>query len=105
MNLTSWLLWATTRIIMYVSYRMTASLIPTPSVRGYLIAVAVVTVLVIVSSYGGLTGDDDGGYSSYKVDLPDPTTPEGKRSMAYNYLRMLLASYIGLSVSLFFKRA
>ena len=59
--------------------------------------------LVMVSSYGGLSGDDDG--TSSPVELPDPTSPEGKRAMAYNYLRMLLASYIGLTGSLVFKRS
>jgi hypothetical protein len=103
LNLTSWMLWATTLIIVYVSYLVAANMKPAPPVRGYILAVAAVAALVMVSSYGGLSGDDDG--TSSTVELPDPTSPEGKRAMAYNYLRMLLASYIGLTGSLFFKRA
>jgi hypothetical protein len=103
LDLTSWMLWATTLIIVYVSYLVAANMKPAPPVRGYILAVAAVAALVMVSSYGGLSGDDDG--TSSTVELPDPTSPEGKRAMAYNYLRMLLASYIGLTGSLFFKRA
>lgn len=106
LNLTSWLMWATTIIIMYISYLVAANMKPTPPVRGYILAVAMVTALVMVSGYGGRSGDDDGGgISSSTVELPDPTSPEGKRAMAYNYLRMLLASYIGLTGSLIFKRS
>jgi hypothetical protein len=105
LNLTSWLLWATTIIIVYVSYLVAANMKPTPPVRGYILAVAIVTAMVMVSGYGGRSGDGDGGVSSSTVELPDPTSPEGKRAMAYNYLRMLLASYLGLTGSLFLKRA
>ena len=104
LNLTSWLWWATTLITVYVSYSLTTSIQPAPPVRGYMFAVAVITVLVIVVSYGGISGGNDGGNSS-QVDLPDPTSPEGKRAMAYSYLRMLLASYLGMTGSLLFKRA
>ena len=104
LNLTSWLWWATILITAYVSYSLTTSIQPTPPVRGYMFAVAVVTVLVIVVSYGATSGNDAGGNSS-KVHLPDPTSPEGKRSMAYGYLCMLLASYLGVTGSLLFKRA
>ena len=103
LNLTSWLWWATTLITAYVSYSLATSIQPAPPVRGYMFAVAVVTELVIVVSYGGPSGDDDGGNSSTVV-LPDPTSPEGKRAMAYSYLRILLASYLGLTGSLWFKR-
>ena len=102
LNLTSWMLWATTLIIGYVSYLVAANMKPAPPVRGYILAVAAVAALVMVSSYGGVSGDDAG--TSSTVELPDPTSPEGKRAMAYNYLRMLLASYLGLTGSLFFKR-
>jgi hypothetical protein len=106
LNLTSWGLWATTIITMYLSYLVAANMKPTPPVRGYILAVAMVTALVMVSGYGGGSGDEDGGgISSSTAELPDPTSPEGKRAMAYNYLRMLLASYIGLTGSLVFKRS
>lgn len=104
LNLTSWMLWVTTLIIVYVSYLVAATMKPAPPVRGYILAMAAVTALVMMSSYGGFSGGDDDG-TSYTVELPDPTSPEGKRAMAYNYLRMLLASYIGVTGSLFFKRA
>src|SRR5262249_18139681 len=104
LNLTSWLWWATILITAYVSYSLATSIQPAPPVRGYMFAVAVVTVLVIVVSYGAISGGDDGG-NSPKVNLPDPTSPDGKRAWAYTYLRMLLASYLGLTGSLLFKRA
>ena len=106
LDLTSWVLWATTIIIMYVSYLVATNMKPTPPVRGYILAVAMVTVLVMMSGYGGLSGDEDGGgISSSTAKLPDPTSPEAKRAMAYNYLRMLLASYIVFTGSLVFKRS
>jgi hypothetical protein len=104
LNLTSWLWWATILITAYVSYSLATSVQPVPPVRGYMFAVAIITVLVFVVSYGGISGDGDGGNSS-KVALPDPTSPEGKRAFAYGYLQILLASYLGMTGSLLFKGA
>jgi len=50
LNLTSWMLWATTLIIVYVSYLVAANMKPVPPVRGYILAVGVITALVMVSS-------------------------------------------------------
>jgi len=105
-NYTSISLWLGTIFVSWIFYRVYLSMKPPlVPVRSFLATVAFIALLVFVSAHGGFDSDDYYDYavgenSSTNASLIDPKSPEGKRDMARNYLRLITAAYLGLLVGM-----
>ena len=67
--------------------------------RSYLVAVAIVFILVVVGAHGGFSGGgDEYDYDSSDSSPIDPKSPIGRFWMAVTYTRLLTAAYLGLFI-------
>ncbi|HJT20139.1 MAG TPA: hypothetical protein VJ746_06690 [Nitrospira sp.] len=92
-----WSVWLSSAVVGYFCYvagdMSRRSMLP---VRSYLIAVVSIFFLVLIGAYGGFNVDD--GTGSRNVQAIDPSKLEGRSRMAANYLWMIMAAYVGLSI-------
>ena len=88
-----------TIIFGYLCYLAGSTIKPLVPFRSYLVAVAIVFILVVVGAHGGFSGGgDEYDYDSSDSSPIDPKSPIGRFWMAVTYTRLLTAAYLGLFI-------